>query len=492
MATVKQYAAWCEKRIAATVVGEGLQCGLLGVVQGPLTITYRVRLMQPAPAALKRLLGMGDALAQALQVAAVRLTQAPGAILIEIPLPVEAHRTPTASELARHTQRLRVAVGYDAMRRPVHVDLRQHGALFWIGPSRRGKTQSMKSTLYALARANAQMFRYVILSQKRADWRAFEPAAGCMGVVSDPAEALDVLQWAAALLQGRAETGTGGAAFVIVADDLLNLLSAEPDLAAPLAEIASMGAGLGVHLLAGTQEGGSKRGTGGAGVENNATARILYRSSSAAAGARAAGQGGAGLEALSSAKGDALLLVDGESVRVATGMADDREIALLPASMRVVAPWRGATTATTAPPAATGDHQWQPAQPATAHPTEQADAGSGEGDAAPPVAVVETAATVAARTFPIARRPASAAEAEVIRQLAASGESLNSLCRIVYGGKDGKALAWVKEALSGAPGGESIDLATDEGKAAMRAPLANRQIDWHATSEQIRRDRLLN
>lgn len=490
MATVRQYAAWCEKRMAATVVAEGLEVALLGVVQGPLTLTYRVRLMRPTPAALRRLLGMGDALAQALQVAAVRLTQAPGAILIEVPLPAEAHRTPTASELARHTQRLKVAVGFDAMRRPVHVDLRQHGALFWIGPSRRGKTQSMKSTLYALARANAQMFRYVILSQKRADWRAFEPAAGCMGVVSDPAEALDVLQWAAALLQGRAETGTGGAAFVIVADDLLNLLTAEPDLAAPLAEIASMGAGLGVHLLAGTQEGGSKRGTGGAGVENNATARILYRSSSAAAGARAAGVGGAGLEALSAAKGDALLLVDGESVRVATGIADDREIALLPASMRVVAPWRSATGAQ---PAATDDHQWQPAQPATAHPADPAGVGGAVGGALPPV---DPVAMVAARIFPIERRPPSAAEAAVIRQLAEAGESLNSLCKRVYGGKDGKAFAWVKEALSGSPSGDSdgdsIDLVTDEGREAMRALLASKQINWRATAEQLRQERLLN
>lgn len=489
MATVRQYAAWCEKRIAATVVGEGLQCGLLGVVQGPLTITYRVRLMQPTPAALKRLLGMGDALAQALQVAAVRLTQAPGAILIEIPLPVEAHRTPTASELARYSQRLRVAVGYDAMRRPVHVDLRHHGALFWIGPSRRGKTQSMKSTLYALARSNSAGLRYVILSQKRADWRAFEPAASCMGLVSDPAEALEVLHWATDLLQERAESGTGGAAFVIVADDLLNLLSAEPEIATPLAEISSMGAGLGVHLLAGTQEGGSKRGTGGAGVENNATARILYRSSSAAAGARAAGQGGAGLEALSSARGDALLLVDGESKRVATGLADDREIALLPASSRVVAPWRAATTSQ---PAATGGNRFQPTQPATDHPSDPARAGSAEGDTQPPVAMVETVLSVAARVFPIERRPPNATEAEVIRQLAASGESLSSLCRTVYGSKDGKSFGWVKDALSGPPSSETIDLETEEGKAAMRALLASRQIDWQATSDQLRHDRLLN
>jgi len=494
MATVRQYAAWAERRIAATVVAEGLRVGLLGVVQGPLTLTYRVRLLQPQPAALRRLLALGDALAQALQVQAVRLSQAPGAVLIELPLPAEAQRTPTASELARHSQGLRVCVGYDALRQPVHVDLRQHGALFWIGPSRRGKTQSMKSTLYGLAAAQqgGQRLRYAILSQKRADWQAFAPAAGCLGIVSDPGEALLVLRWAAALLRDRAASGTSGAHYVIVCDDLLNLLAAEPDIAAPLAELASMGAGLGVHLLAGTQEAGSKRGTGGAGVENNATARILYRSSSAAAGARAAGQGGAGLEALSSARGDALFLADGESIRVATGLADDRAIMLLPTGgERLRSPWAAVAT-TGSQPAATTGHQLQPAQLAALHPADPASGGSGEGGELPPVAAVEPVAAVAARLFPIQRRPPTPEEVAVIKQLAMQGESLSALCRQVYGHKDGKALAWVKEALSaeGAASAVSIDLSTEAGKAAMRALLASKQIDWRATVDQLEQERL--
>lgn len=480
MATVRQYAAWCEKRIAATVMGEGLHVGLLSVVQGPLTLTYRLRLMRPQPGQLRKLLSLGDTLAQALQVQSVRVSQAPGAILLEVPLPAAAQRTPTASELARHSQRLRVAVGYDAMRKPVHVDLRQHGAIFWIGPSRRGKTQSMKSTLYCLARANVNGLRYAILSQKRADWQAFEPAAGCMGLVSEPAEALSVLRWAAELLAERASAGTTGAAFVIVVDDLLNLLSSEPGLAGPLAEISSMGAGLGVHLLAGTQEAGSKRGTGGAGVENNATARILYRSSSASAGARAAGQGGAGLEDLSSARGDALLLIDGESVRVATGLADDREIALLPAGWRMVAPWRAARAATVSQLAATGENRLQLAQPDTQQGSVGHHVAASEGEVSQPV---DTVATVAARIFPIERRPPTGEEAQVIRQLAASGESLSALCRTVYGHKDGRAFEWVKAALAE---GEVIDLSTEAGKAEMRALLASKQIDWRATAERLR------
>ncbi len=486
MGNVRQFAAWCERRLAAVVVAEGLQVGLLGVVQGPLTITYQVRLLQPTPGALRRLLAIGPALAAAVQAPAVRVAQSAGAVLIELPLPAEAHRTPTAAELAAQSAGLRVCVGLDALRQPVHVDLRQHGALFWIGPSRRGKTQSMKSTLYALAHSAGQRLYYAILSQKRADWAAFEPAAGCMGVVSHPVEALAVLRWAVELLRERAATGSSGAIFVIVCDDLLNLLAAEPALAEPLGEIASMGAGLGVHLLAGTQEGGSKRGTGGAGVENNATARLLYRSSSAAAGARAAGQAAAGLEALSGAKGDALLLLDGEGVRVATGRADDAEIMQLRAGGRLRAPWV-VVAATGSQPAATGGHQAQPAQPATVHPGEPARVGSGEGGELPPV---DPVVAVAAQLFPIQRRPPTAPEAAAIRQLAASGYSLNRLIALVYGHKDGKAMAWVKAALSGAEVAETIDVSTEQGRAAALALLASKQIDWGETVSRLERQRL--
>jgi len=474
---VRQYAAWCERRLAATVVAEGLHVGLLGVVQGPLTLTYRVRLMQPTRGALQRLLALGPALAAAVQAPAVRVQQVAGAVLIELPLPPAAHRTPTAAELAAQSQGLSVCVGLDAMRRPVHVDLRQHGALFWIGPSRRGKTQSMKSTLFALARQGGHRLLYAILSQKRADWASFEPAAGCLGLVSNPGEALAVLGWATELLRERAATGTGGATFVIVCDDLLNLLAAEPDLAGPLSEIASMGAGLGVHLLAGTQEGGSKRGTGGAGVENNATARLLYRSSSAAAGARAAGQAAAGLEALSGAKGDALLLLDGEGVRVATGHCEDREVLLLPAGGRLRAPW-AAERPRTAQNGQNGPKR------AVLAPTEGAHGGAGEGG------VAERVLERSGLPLP-GNRPPTASERALLRSLFAELGSKEKVYKAAWGFKNGNTFAWLAEALAEPDAeGATIDLSTETGKAAMQALLASKQIDWRATVDQLERERL--
>ncbi|MCB0074771.1 MAG: hypothetical protein KDE20_25070, partial [Caldilineaceae bacterium] len=248
------YLVWCEQRIANLIIAEGLHVGLLGVTQGPLTLTFRLRLLRPSPAALRKLLGLGPALSQALGVRGVRVTAQPGYVALELPSPTP--RTPGAGLLARHTRGLRLCVGVDAQRRPVHVDLRQHGALFWIGPSRRGKTQSMKSSLYALARANGPRLRFVVLchARKEADWAAFAPAAGCLGIVTAPVEQERVLVWAAGDLLQTAPPY----AVAIICDDLLNLLGGA-ELAAPLAELASMGAGLGVHLLAGTQEAGSKR-----------------------------------------------------------------------------------------------------------------------------------------------------------------------------------------------------------------------------------------
>ena len=46
MTTIRQYVAWAEKRIERLVIAEGLHCGLLGVTQGPLTLTFRVRLLK--------------------------------------------------------------------------------------------------------------------------------------------------------------------------------------------------------------------------------------------------------------------------------------------------------------------------------------------------------------------------------------------------------------------------------------------------------------
>lgn len=484
MASVRQYAAWAEKKIAGVVQGEGLACGLVRVVQGPLVLTYTVRLLAPAPASLRKLLSLGPALAQALQVESVRVSDTAAGVQIEIPSPVQ--RTPRAGELVRYTSGLRVAVGLNSLRQPVTVDLTQHGALLWVGPSRRGKTESLKSTVFALLRANHwQKVQCLVLSQKRADWQNLAGATGCVGLLSDPAECSRALSWVAStVLQGRASAGRGCTpALLVVVDDLVNLLERVPEIAGPLAEIASMGAGLAVHLLAGTQEAGSRRGTGGPAVEANVTCRIVYRSSSAVGAARAAGMGGAGLEQLTSAKGDALLIEHGEAVRIATGWADDRELLQLEQGQVMPAPWRASQ------PASTTHNQLQPAQPAVSPLPASAHAPIREGGEPVAVDPVEAVEAVADSLFPIDKRAPTGNEQEVIKALHSAGESLSALCRRVYGHKDGKAFALVKKALEGGsaePESEQdneLDLTTSEGLAALEALKASGAVKWRDVSE---------
>ena len=339
MATIHQYIAWCEQRIAALIIEEGFHLGLVRVVQGPLTITYHVRLLRPSSGQLQKLLRLGPTIAAAIQAESVRICQAYGDIHIQIPSPIK--KTPQAAELTRSTRGLTACVGVNAIREPVTVNLKQHGAIFWIGPSRRGKTQSMKSTLYTLIRRNGSRLKYVILCHagKVDNWQAFAPAVGCMGIVTDPNEQQQVLTWTTEELLGQT---LGLFTYLIIIDDLLNLLS-QAELAGHLGDIASIGAGLGVHLLVGTQEAGSRRGSGGAGVETNITAKVLYKPANAATGARSAGQKGVQLDELTGAKGDALLLTDGYGERIATGWINDRVICQLPAKEHnsgLIAPWR--------------------------------------------------------------------------------------------------------------------------------------------------------
>lgn len=466
MTNVKRWAAWAEKRIAGVVVAEGLHVGLLGVVQGPLVVTFRLRLLRPSPAALRKLLGVGPALAQALQVESVRITDTAQGVLVEVPSPQP--RTPSAAHLARYGKGVGVAVGLDQWRRPVGVDLRHHPTLLFVGPSRRGKTQAMKSVLYALARNNnVGRLQFAIFSAKRADWAAFDHLTACWGVVSDQDETALALEWAAGtLLQDRARSGVNSPAVVLVLDDLLNLLKRCPEAAGPIGEIASMGGGVGLYQLIGTQDAGSKRGTGGADVEANITARIVYRASSATTAARAAGAGGVGVDSLSGHKGDALAIIDGDVRRIATAWADDRDIAQLPAGVVTVAPWLQSVVEQ---PATTAHNRSQPTQPAVVSPIPGVDVatrGAVDGGRGPAVAAVAT------ELFPIEKRQPTTTEARAIAELHAGGESLSAICRIVYGFKDGATFAWVKDAISLAsdkPGNstgnfDNLDLSTEEGR----------------------------
>ncbi len=225
---------------------------------------------------------------------------------------------------------------------PVSVNLQDHGALFWVGPSRRGKTQSMKSALYALLRTNMGRLRFVVIASPAKvtrDWDVLASVSGCLGVVSSKEEIELATQWLVNAMNSG-ELAYAGSPTLLVVDDLPNILKAVPQIKDDLADIASMGAGLGVHLLVGTQGAGSKRTSGGTDIENNVTARVLYRPATSRTGSQSAGVAGLELHQLSSAKGDAIALIDGHATRIATAWIRDREIALLPQQEPQLAPWQ--------------------------------------------------------------------------------------------------------------------------------------------------------
>lgn len=80
--------------------------------------------------------------------------------------------------------------------------------------------------------------------------------------------------------------------------------------------------------------------SGGTEIENNVTARIVYKPSTSRTGSQSAGLGGLDLHQLSSAKGDALALIDGVATRIATAWISNSDIALLPSAEGSAPPWR--------------------------------------------------------------------------------------------------------------------------------------------------------
>lgn len=339
-ATMRRYFAWLEKKLSELVEREQLECGLAGIKRGPLVITLRLRLINPTQRDLQKLMRLGPALAQLLQVEAVRIADTAQGVMIEVPSPQPL--TPNGALLARHTSGMRLAIGVDAFARPVFIDLEDHGAVFWVGPSRRGKTQSMKAALYAILQANGKRIRFAIIAtpaKVEEDWGIFATVAGCLGIACTKEEIATATTWLVQIMNsGKAKAK--GLHIIVIIDDLPKILKAVPTIQDDIADLAGLGAGLGIHLWVGTQGAGSKRTSGGTDVENNVTARILYRPATTRTGSQSAGTGGLNLDLLSSYKGDALVLIHGLATRIATAWIADQAIALLPEGKAQRPPWQ--------------------------------------------------------------------------------------------------------------------------------------------------------
>ncbi len=300
------------------------------IQRGPFVLSYTIRPRGDMLAGLRAL--RDPSLRQAMAMATattVRVVPGTAGVVFELELPREAHTTPSAGKLARVAEWGRIPVGVDQQMRPVFLNPAEHGSCFWIAPPRRGKTANMRSTLFLMRRAEADL-RFVIIglaSKLAGDWLAFAGVDGCLGLVSDAREIEQCLRWAA----GEMAAGITGP-LVIVIDDMTNISGLAPEVDTHVDALATAGAGLGYHLLIGTHSAGSKRATGGKLVQSTMTAKILFKASDNATAARSSGRGNAetGIQQLSGYPGDALFDDGRQIMRIATARVSDEEILALP------------------------------------------------------------------------------------------------------------------------------------------------------------------
>ena len=149
------------------------------------------------------------------------------------------------------------------------------------------------------------------------DWRAYANSAA---IILDSDELKAFQAWLLQTMYARAKRPQADR-WIVVFDDLVNLLATNPELVETIKQCASLGAGTGITTIASTQFTGKS--SGGTDVFANATCRLMFKPSSNLQGARDGGQAGLGLDQLSTQRGDALLVADGETTRLTTAMTDD-------------------------------------------------------------------------------------------------------------------------------------------------------------------------
>ncbi|MCB0083383.1 MAG: hypothetical protein KDE47_20720, partial [Caldilineaceae bacterium] len=172
---------------------------------------------------------------------------------------------------------------------------------------------------------------------KPKDWQICVNLAHTIAVITDPHESARMISWLVDLMHRRTQQSKEIPHLFVFLDDLLNLLgvAAVDDR---LAQLASLGRGAGIHLIIGTQRLGEK-GAAGSLVTGNVPARLVFGTADAQDAALFTGRGGSGAERLGLYPGDALLVTDGGTQRLAVGYIKDAHLQTLPQQLDVRRPW---------------------------------------------------------------------------------------------------------------------------------------------------------
>lgn len=446
-----------QSRIQSQIINAGLHVNAISIVIGPQVAIWKLAILRDHSSAIKKLHGLSNAIAHVLGVEGVRISEEAGYVAIEVPKPKNQILTPNASrQILRMGSEMNIPIGMSNDGNAVAVDPRDHGAIGWIGPSRRGKTQAMKSFLYMALIYNpgASFYLFGIPAKLQKDWAIFQRAQGCLGLIGDPDEMTAIVEHLRDMVQNRPRQHP----LFIILDDLTALpthLFGEA-----LGKIAVTGAGLGYHLLIGTHGGGSNKTVGDSLVGGTMTAKIVYRPADNSSGSRSAGMRNdeSGVNQLSRNPGDAIYIEHGHTMRVSTPFINDSDIAKLPSKRSVIGDTIERDRIT---PDHTGSHSDHTSIThddstrsrrshgsrvitPTPHKTLQ-NGQNGEGKES----------VITRDLWPVPTRELTASEAQLVCQMHGNGMSYSAISEIVFGGRSGPRNAIIAKAI------EAIDEVTN-------------------------------
>jgi len=429
---LRQQMGMIERVIGQTFYSNGLHVHLCGGIQGPHTLTFGVRLYEPTAQNLAKAARLGTAVESAIGDSPARIYNEAGIVWVEMPSPWPMV-TPGAQLRGRG---LALPLGLTS-KSIAGIDFEETPHALIVGPTGRGKTTAARAMAFHLARQNpARSVRMLALTFKPGDWVAFGKLPHTLAVITDPQEAAQAITWLRDHMHSRAKAGTIDPHLFIFLDDLLNLL-AVVDVSGPLAEIASLGRAAGLHLVIGTQRLG-KRGAGDATITGNIPARLVFGTADAQDASFFTGRGGSGAELLGRYKGDALLVTDGGTVRLAVSLVGDDDLATLSQDPTEARPWATMKLALIPP-------QWEDsvAHNALHPPTVSGSAGLNRstGSVAAQEALQEAEGPL------LADQPTTPEQMALVRSVYAQTGSKSATCRRVWGSKNAKIWAWLHLAL---------------------------------------------
>lgn len=301
---------------------------------GPQWTVYAVSLgLGATPEQVEALAG---ALALAAGAESCRVGRQGGRLLLELAKPAGQRKVLRAERLEELTlpRPTAVPLGIAAGGMPVWLDLDDEGSAHTIigGTTGSGKTVLLRWMLYRWVRQlEPGDLRLLLIDPKRFELRQFEHVPHLLHpVVWQPTDAARVLAWLHEEMERRASSGQMRPRILCVIEETAELLAGNREIGPLLARVAQIGRALGVHLLATTQQPGTKS-LGEARI--NFPTRILGRVASATLTYGAAGRKQSDADALLG-RGDFILLRAGEMIRFQAPLLDSRYVTRLPYTSR--------------------------------------------------------------------------------------------------------------------------------------------------------------